>query len=49
MTVEIIFIVTAVVVVARILCGDDLLFDHVGEPPRDDAKLPNRRDESEAA
>jgi len=49
MTVEIIFIVTAVIVIASILCGDDLLFDHVGKPLPGDAESPNDNDESEAA
>jgi len=48
MTAEIIFIVTAVVVVA-IMRGGDLLFDHVYSPHHDDAAPPNERDESEAA
>ena len=48
MIAEIIFIVTAVTVVA-IMRGGDLLFDHVYSPQRDDAAPPDDRDESEAA
>jgi len=48
MTAEIIFIVTAVIVVA-IMRGGDLLFDHVCSPQRDDPAPPDERDESEAA
>ena len=48
MTAEIIFLVTAVIVVA-VMRGSDLLFDHAYSPQRGDTAPRDERDESEAA